>query len=327
MSTSGTIATTTLDTAKVLEHAFRRVRIPPSMQTPETVQTALESLYMLLLNLANRGLNLWCVQSDLIGVVSGKAVYQMPAGTIDVLNVIYCQPTRVTGTDTVAATSVTTDLTTASPVRRVGLWFDSITASETVTLEASSDGVTWSTLKTVTATDWATNTWYWYDLSTITTAQYFRVSATAAITVGTFYLASSVADLPVMQWNRDTWSVINNKAQSGRPSTNYYLERLLTPQLTLWPIPNNSYDHLQVFVQRQIQDIGTLTQQIEVPQRWVEGIVWQLALRLAFELPNVDPNMIQNVAMMADKVLIEVEHDETDGAPIALQPNLRVYNR
>lgn len=327
MATSGTVATTTLNTAVLLEHAFRRVRILPAQQTPEMVATAKESLYMLLLNLANRGLNLWCVQSDLVGLFSGTAKYQLPAGTVDVLNVVYCQPTRLTGTDTAAATSVTTDLGSAATVKRVGLKFDAITVSETITLESSSDGITWTILKTITKTDWATDMWYWYELDTLTTAQYFRVSAIAAITVAEFYLASQTADLPVIQWNIDTWAAINNKAQVGRPSTNYYLERRLTPQLTLWPVPNNDYDHLQVFVQREVQDIGTLQQQIEVPQRWLEAITWQLAVRLAFEIPQVDPSLISAVQQMAVTTMAEAEREETDGAPIALAPNITVYTR
>ena len=327
MATSGTVGKTTLDVATILEHAFRRVRVHPSEQTPETVQSATESLYMLLVNLANRGLNLWCVQSSFIGLANGQSVYQMPTGTIDVLNVTYCQPTRATGTDTVDATSTATDLGAATPVRRIGLKFSTIAASDTVTIESSDDGVTWATLKAETSTEWATDSWYWNELSAITTARYFRVSTASNSTASEFYLATQSADLPVTIWNRDTWAVINNKAQQGRPSTNYYYERLLTPQVTLWPVPNNNYDHLQVFYQRQIQDIGALTNEVEIPTRWAEGIIWQLAARLAFELPKVDPGIIPNVMAMADKVLIEVEHDEGDGAPIALQPGIRVYTR
>jgi hypothetical protein len=282
---------------------------------------------MLLLNLANRGLNLWCVESNLLGLTSGQPVYSLTDGSIDLLNVVYCQPTRQTGTDTVAATSVTTDLAVAQSIRRIGVKFSAITASETVTFASSSDDITYTTLKAVTKTDWATGEWYWFDLPAITSAQYFRVSTAGNITVTEFYLASAVADLPVVQWNRDTWSQINNKAQIGRPSTNYYLERVLTPQITLWPIPNNNYDHIQVFVQRQVQDIGSLQQDIEIPQRWVESITWQLAVRLAYELPSVPPEIIPLVTQMADKVLIEVERDESDGAPIAIQPGISVYTR
>jgi hypothetical protein len=288
---------------------------------------ATQNLYLILLNLSNRGLNLWCVQSDYIGLTAGKSVYEMLGGTIDITNVIYCQPTRVTGTDTAGVASFTTALTSATAVRRVGFKFSVIAPSESIALQTSSDGVVYETFQTFSRSDWVAGTWYWYDLDAVTTSQYFRIETLSAITVTEFYLATNSADLPVVQWNRDTWSTINNKVQQGRPSTNYYLEKLMTPRITLWPTPNNSYDHLQVFVQRQVQDIGRLSQQIEVPQRWVEGIIWQLSVRIGFELPQVDPAILQLASAMADKVLIEVEHEESDGAPIVLQPGISVYTR
>lgn len=325
--TSGTVGNTVIDTAGVLEHAFRRVKVHPSQQTPETVQIAKENLYLLLLNMANRGLNLWCVQSDFIGLNAGKHLYDMTPGTIDVLNVIYAKPVRATGTDTTTATSITTELISTTTVCRFGLKFSTIAAAEMVTIEKSTDGVVWESVTVLNRSDFAVDTWYWVNPTLIPSATYFRARAVGVITVSEFYLASAVSDLPVIQWNRDTWSTINNKFQSGSPATNYYLERLLEPRLTLWPVPNNSYDHLQVFVQRQIQDIGVLSQSIEIPQRWVESVIWQLAARLAFELPQVDPSIIQTVLMMSDKMLLEVEREETDGAPIMLQPRISVYTR
>jgi hypothetical protein len=208
----------------------------------------------------------------------------------------------------------------------VGLKFSAIAATTNVTVASSTDGVTWSTLLSPTET-WATDTWYWYDLTALTTAQYFRVAGDANITVTEFYLATNVADLPVVQWNRDTWATINNKAQMGKPSTNYYFEKLVNPTLTLWPVPNNDYDQLLVFTERQVQDVGTLSQQIEVPQRWLESVTWLLSARVGFEVPGVDPARLTMVVQMADKMLIEVEQDESDGAPIALQPNISVYTR
>lgn len=326
MATSGTVGLTVIDTAMLLEHAFRRVRVNPALQSPETVESAKENLYLLLLALVNRGLNLWCLDSNFIGLENGKATYGLPVGAIDLTNVVYCQPTRVSGTDTVAATSVTTDLGSSSSVVRVGLKFSAISSGTTIVVESSTDNVTWVQIAAPSET-WAADTWYWFNLDVSTSAQYFRVTGDAAITVTEFYLASQSADLPVLQWNRDTWSTINNKFQIGRPSTNYYFEKKIDPTLTLWPIPNNDYDHLLVLTERQVQDIGSLSQQIEVPQRWVEAVIWQLAVRLAYELPQVDASMIPVVVQMADKMLIEVEREESDGAPIMLQPNVGVYTR
>jgi hypothetical protein len=325
-TTTANTATTTIDTAAILEHAFRRCRVQPSQQTPELVQTAKESLYIALQNLVNRGLNLWCLQTDFIGLSNGQSVYDAPVGTVDITNVIYSQPIRVVGSDIVGADSYMTVFNSATSVVRLGLKFDSIRPSEMIIFQSSNDGIEWENTKSYTRGDWTPGVWYWYPVNVIT-ATHFRIVATSDIAVREFYLASSVSDLPVVQWNRDTWATIPNKMQVGRPSTNYYLERLLTPRITLWPVPNNSYDHLQVFVQRQINDVDVLTQPIEVPQRWVEAIIWQLASRLCFELPQVDAALIPSIVAMADKMLLEVEREEVDGAPIALQPSISVYTR
>jgi hypothetical protein len=326
MATSGTVGQTSLDTAKVIEHALRRCRVKPALQTPEIISTAKESLYMLLVGpMATQGLNLWCVETNYIGLATGQAAYDCPVGTIDVLNVVYSQATRVTGTDSTTATSITTELAAADTVRRVGIKLSATSAANTLLLESSTDGVTWTVLQTHAKTDWATDTWYWFNLDPVISDVFFRASMLTAASFSEFYLATTIYDLPVTAWNRDTFSVINAKTQQGRPSTSYYLERLLTPRVTLWPVPNNDYDHLTLYRHRQIQDIGTLTDTIEIPQRWFDPLVWKLASVLCFELDMVDPALIANIAQMAEKVLAEVENDETDGAPLYIAPAIRAY--
>ena len=180
---------------------------------------------------------------------------------------------------------------------------------------------------TETKTDWAANTFYWFDLDPTITDVYFKASFGSAATFTEFYLANTSYDLPLTIWNRDTWAAINNKTQSSHPSTNYYYEKFLTPRITLWPVPDGAYYHLRVWRHRQVQDIGSLSQQIEVPQRWVDPIAWQLAAALCFELEGVDPAWVPNVITMAQQNLILGELDETDGAPLMLQPGISVYTR
>ena len=326
MTTSGTVATTVIDTATVIETAFRRCRVHPSKQTPEKIQIAQNSLYLLLTHLANNGLNLWAIEKDLIGCTSGQSVYSCPPGTIDLLNVVYSQPTRQIGTDSSTATSYTTQLTTASAIIRFGIKLSAVTASDTMTFAYSNDGATWTTVLTSAKTTWATGLWYWFDALPIPTGSYFRVTFGNAATFTDFYLASAIYDLPLSQWNRDTWSVINEKYKLGRPSTNYYFEKLITPQFTLWPVPNNNFDHVTVFVHRMVQDVGTLIQTLEIPARWFEAVIWQLAVRLCFEIEDVDAAWAPNVMQMAEKIMAEVESEETDGAPLFIVPNIRGYN-
>lgn len=326
MSTSGTIGQTTFDTTSVIEHAFRRVKQPLAQQTPDTITLAKQNLYLLLMNLSNRGLNLWAVEKQYVGCVAGQSVYQCPVGTIDLLNLVYSQPSRAQGTDTSNATSFTTELSSATTVLRIAVKLSAVTAADTLTLEHSADGITWSTISATTKTDWATGATYWFDVEPQVTDVFFRASFGLAATFTEFYLATTTYDLPVSPWNRDTYTVINNKLQLGRPSTSYFFEKLIRPQVTLWPVPNNSYDYLTMYIHRQIQDVGTMMQSLEIPSRWYEAVVWQLAERLAFELPAVDAALAQMCVQMSDRATNEVEQEEQDSMPTYMAPNLRGYS-
>lgn len=322
MATSGTVATTTIDTAALIEHAFRRAKVKPSAQTPETVQIAKENLYFILLNLSNRGLNLWAVEKAFMGLRAGQASYVTPAGTLDVLNVVYATPTLEPVTFSAIATGGQADIASATLVR-IGF---KLSAAFTGDIQIKASGALLTTLAT---TSYAADTYYWADLPVSTTGTVFTVEAAAAPypVVSDIKCASRSSDLPLTIWNRDSWSAISNKAQTGHPSTNYFFEKKLTPVITLWPVPDNDDNHLLIYRHRQPQDVGTLLDQVEVPQRWYDGIVWLLAAKIGFELPEVDPTHLQLLIQMADKMEFEAEQPETDGAPIYITPGIGVYTR
>lgn len=326
MSTSGTVAQTVLDTAVVLEHAMRRCGIPASAQTPESVEIGKQNLYLLLLNLANRGLNLWCIEKDLMGLEQGRGTYTLPAGTLRLLNVVYSSATRVTGTDTVAAASVTTELTGSTKVVRYG-FKPTANVTAAFTVESSGDGITWTTQQTLASADWVAGTWYWFDLDPAPTAGYYRISSATNFTLTEFYLASAISDLPMTQFNRDEYTQQVNKTYQQRPCTNFYYDKQVAPTITLWPTPTNDYDQLSVWRHRFVQDVGTLTQQIEVPQQWMEAIVWQLAARLAYEVQGVDQGRRTEVIQASERFLMDAEMSETDNAPLYFVPGIGVYTR
>lgn len=326
MSTSGTVAQTVLDTAVVLEHAMRRCGVPAALQTPETVEIGKQNLYLLLLNLANRGINLWCVEKVLMGIETGQAKYLLPAGNIRLLNVVYSSSTRVSGTDTIAANSFSTELTSASEVVRYG--FKPATAvATTFTLEYSDDGVSWTTAHTTDSGTWTAGQWYWFDVDPPPMAAFFRLSAADNFTLTEFYLASKIYDLPMTQLNRDEYAQQPNKTFQQRPCTNFYFDKTVSPSLTLWPTPNNGYDQLSVWRHRFVEDVGSLTQQIEVPQQWMEAVIWMLAARLAYELPQVEPARRSEVIAASQQFLLDAETGETDSAPVYWIPGIGVYTR
>lgn len=323
MATSGTIAQTTLDTAVLMEHAVRRCGIPASAQTPETVDICKQNLYLLLLNLGNRGLNLWCVEKNIIGVSEDQATYDLPVGTIRLLNVLYSAATIETGTDTVGADNVVTELSAATKIVRWGFKL-AATTTGTITLASSSDGITYTTVSTLASEARGTG-WYWFDLDPTVTAQYWRVTSSVATTFDHFCLVSSVSDTPMTQFNRTEYAQQTTKTQTGRPSTNFYFDKTVSPTIALWPVANNDTDQITFWRHRFVQDVGTLTQQIEVPQQWAEAVVWMLAARLAYELPGVDVGRRTEVVQASERFLMDAELGETDNAPIYWVPGTGVY--
>ena len=82
-----TVGLTTVSTARIIEHAFRRAGVGVEKQTPDTVQLARDNLFFLFASYSNRGLPLWCVEEVSIPIVAGTKMYECPAGTVDVMMV------------------------------------------------------------------------------------------------------------------------------------------------------------------------------------------------------------------------------------------------
>jgi hypothetical protein len=224
------IGKTTISTARLIEHAFRRAGIPVEKQTPDTIQLAKDNLFFLFSSYSNRGLPLWCVEEISIPIVSGTASYTCPDGTVDVLMVNLRE------------------------------------------------------------------------------------------TIGATY-----TDRPLVRIARDQYFLLPNKASTGVPNQ-YWYNRQLEPIITLWPVPIDTSYSLRVIRQRQVADVGALTEELDIPVRWIEATIWQLAKRIVLSIPGLDPQTKQIVIQMAAENQIEVEAEDVDNAPVMLQPDISVYS-
>lgn len=82
MATSGTTAFN-LDLSEIIEEAFERCGA--ELRTGYDMRTARRSLNLLFAEWANRGINLWTVESGTIPLVAGTATYNLPNDTVDLL--------------------------------------------------------------------------------------------------------------------------------------------------------------------------------------------------------------------------------------------------
>lgn len=328
MAYSGTVSQTTFDTRRVIEHAARRCKMPAQTLSAEHVDIANDNLYLLLSDLANQGTPLWCIQKSIYPLYEGTSYLTTYSGTVDILNanLRWLQP--VSGTDTVTATQQVTQFDSATAVTTIGLRW-SATPSP-VEFARSDDGLAWTIIQAEVPT--ANNgEWSWYDLDSSVPANYFRARATSGtLDCSQIYLGNNPTEIPLARMNRDDFTNLPNKAfQSNRP-LQYWLDRQsLSPVLNLWPVPNAAATVMQVVVwaQRHIMDVGTMTQQVEVPQRWYEAVVSMLAAKLAMEYAEVDPQLIPMLDAKAEKALYIAQQEERDNSPINLAPNISSYTR
>ena len=326
MAYSNTVSQTVFNTRRVIENAARRCKLTAQSLTPEHVDIANDQLFMLLSDLSNRGIQLWCIEKQIYPLYNGLGDLTLDTGTVDVLNSNLRTLQQVTGINTDTSTTRTVNFTTDTFVTTVGILWSA--AAVPVALERSDDNVTWTTIQTETTTATA-GQWTWFDLESSVATVYFRVRATTG-TLGfsQIYLANTPTEIPLARINRDDYTNLPNKTfQSNRPLQFWFDRQVQQPVMHLWPVPNADAEVNQIVLwrQRYIMDVGTMTQEIEVPQRWYEAIVAMLASRLALEYIEVDPSMISMLDAKAKESLYFAQQEERDNSPMMILPNIAMY--
>ena len=98
--------------------------------------------------------------------------------------------------------------------------------------------------------------------------------------------ASTQADLTITRISVSTYATIPNKLQQARP-IQVWIERLNTPRITVWPIPDNSQPYTFVYWRmKRIQDAGNGVNTMDMPFRFVPCMVAGLAYYLALKVPG-----------------------------------------
>jgi hypothetical protein len=328
MAYSNTVSQTVFDTRRVIDNAARRCKLTAQQISAEHIDIANDQLFMLLSDLSNRGIQLWCIEKQIYPLYEGVGDLTLDTGTLDVLNSNLRTLQQVTGTNTDTSTTRTVTFTTATFVTTVGVKWTA--AAVPIALERSDDGVTWTTVQTETPSA-TSGQWTWFDLESSVAKLYFRVRATTGtLSFSQIYLANTPTEIPLSRLNRDDYTSLPNKTfQSNRPLQFWFDRQVQQPVMHMWPVPNEEAEVYQIVVwrQRYIMDVGSMTQEIEVPQRWYEAIVAMLAARLALEYIEVDPSMISVLDAKAKESLYFAQQEERDNSPMMILPNIAMYTR
>lgn len=324
MAYSGSVGGTTFNALKVVDHAFRRCRLPAQAITSEMQTYALESLHVMLSELANIKTPSWCIEKVVLPMYQNQPVVTLPAGTVEVLNLNYRVLQAVTGAVNTSATEYRVYFTTQTVVDTVGIKWSG--AAVPVTFQVSTDGLVWTTVGTSSESASAGEI-TWSDISGALPYTYFRITSTQPLSYSSVTLGNMPQEIPLGQLNRDAYVNQSNKVFPGRPSNYYFQRDLPQPIVRLWPAPFSAAEQAQLVLwrHRQIMDTENLQQEVEVPQRWLEAIIDGLSARVAAETPSVDP---QIMAVREQKAAISLQRawdGDNDGSPIQINPGISVY--
>ncbi len=98
--------------------------------------------------------------------------------------------------------------------------------------------------------------------------------------------SATQSDLTITRISVSTYATLPNKLQQARP-IQVWIERLNTPQFTVWPVPDGSQSYQFVYWRmRRIQDAGSGVNTMDMPFRFIPCMVAGLAYYLAMKIPG-----------------------------------------
>ena len=340
-NTSNTTGQTTISVDQLISFAYKEAGKLSEELTPEYINAARQALWYILINLSNRGVNLWLLEYIVMGSAAQQRAYTLPVGTVDIREANYrtlttpsptTDTTLVFNTSTlvvshsIAAGASATAYFSGSP-RFLSAGFYCETANKTLTVEYSYDNITWATIGTVSNSP--TNNWGYLQIDGAPAAGYwrFRNTSATAIVVKALSLASVQQDIPMARMNRNDYFSLPNKDFTSVRALQFWMDRQVTPQINVWPVPQNAFQVFQFIIELQPQDVGRLTNEIAIPDRWVPAIQGQLSHRLSKILPGIDPARIQMLKQDAAEATLSAEEEDRDKSPIFFRPNVSYYTR
>jgi|TARA_R110000796_G_C14392348_1_gene416579 hypothetical protein len=121
--------------------------------------------------------------------------------------------------------------------------------------------------------------------------------------------------------SRDAYLNIPTKSTQSRP-TQYFLDRQITPNLKLWPLPDNSTDVIYYDALIRLDDADTFIDTIQIPFRFYPALAAGLAYYIAVKKA---PDRIPLLKPMYEEELGRAMDEDRDRSSFQVSPQLRSY--
>jgi hypothetical protein len=313
--TSGTVVFN-LDLVEMVEEAFERCG--SQSRTGYDLKTARRSLNLMLVEWANRGINLWTVEENSIILNPNQGIYAVPVDTVDILDL----ETRTNNADPTNQSDINLSriseptyatipnkLTTGRPVQ---VYFNRQSGNSDTTeyllKTAISATDTTITLKTATNNDIAN----------------LDLRSTGFIKIGTETIAYTNI---VGNQLQNCWRGQNNTTAATHAVNDAIVAQYL-PCINLWPVPAAGTAYTLVYYRmRRIQDAGGGVNVQDVPFRFVNCMVAGLSYFLSVKIQGTDPQRIIFLKADYEEQFGLASTEDRETAPLRFVPRNMFYYR
>ena len=129
-------------------------------------------------------------------------------------------------------------------------------------------------------------------------------------------------DYGIQRLSRDDYINIPNKTQQSR-SSQWFLDRLISPVLKLWPVPDNSTDKIIYNRLVRLDDADSATNTLQIPFRFYPALAAGLAYYIAIKKA---PDRIQLLKALYEEEMQRAMDEDRDRASFNVVPSL-AYSR
>jgi len=134
----------------------------------------------------------------------------------------------------------------------------------------------------------------------------------------------STTDRLILPVTRTEYASYPNKSMEGFPTV-YWADRLLAPNITLWPVPDGTQTYLKYYYVNQIQDAALQNgAQLDLPNYFLEPFALGLAARLAMIWA---PSMATAMKAAADEAYAIAYDQNTEAGDVFISPMISGYWR
>jgi len=302
MTTSGSTAFN-LEFTELAEEAWERAG--REMRSGYDLRTARRSMNLMTIEWANRGLNMWTIDTGTITLTQGLNTYALPTDTIDLLDhVIRTQP-NVSSTQadlSITRISVSTYATIPNKLiqaRPIQVWIQRLSGQANPTSSTLSTSIS-STDTTVT-------------LSTVVGL------------AGSGYIRLDSEDMYYTYISGNTLGGVfrgqnNTTAASHTAATAVIVPQL--PAITVWPTPDGSQTYQFVYYRlRRVQDAGDGSNTADMNFRFLPAVTAGLAYYIAMKVPEFQGRLDMLKAVYDEQYKLAAGEDH-EKATMRLAPRI-----